>query len=233
MKKRATSTAIVGVVLLLTESLNGCTSKVGHRPCPNSKVVVAAAQPEDWETACRGAIDAITFLEANGFRYGGLINIHIVSRMAEKKTHHIFGFFDSRDERVHILKFSAIRRMVQVFGLPIDRDLYRSIVTHEVAHLIANHNFTMKSPARAAQEYIDYVTQLATMHPSLRKRVLVCFSGPGFENTREINSLVFALAPDAFAVMAYRHFVRPENGMTFFRRLLTGDAPINHGLDLY
>ncbi len=72
----ATLSATVGVAILLTGSPNGGTAKADHRPCHNSKVVVALSQSEDREIACTGAIDAISFLEANGFRLGGPINIH-------------------------------------------------------------------------------------------------------------------------------------------------------------
>ncbi len=232
-RKPTTLTAIVGVAVLLTGSLNGGTAKADHRPCHNSKAVVDSSHPEDWETACAGAIDAISFLEANGFRLGGPINIHMMGRIAEKKLAHAFGYFDSQDERVHVLNFSASHGAVQgvgIFGLPMDRDLYRSIVTHEVAHLIASHNFTMESPPRVAQEYIAYVTQLATMPPGLRDRILANFPGEGFRTSMQINSVIHMLSPEIFAVRAYRHFVRTENGAAFFRRLLTEEIPLDLGL---
>ena len=235
MENLATLTATVGVALLLTGSLNGGTANADHRPCDNSKAVVDLSQPEDWETACAGAIDAISFLEANGFRLGGPINIHMMGRIAEKKLAHAFGYFDSQDERVHVLNFSASHGAVQgggIFGLPMDRDLYRSIVTHEVAHLIASHNFTMESPPRAAQEYIAYVTQLATMPPRLRGRILANFPGEGFRTSMEINSINYMLSPEEFAVGVYRHFVRTENGAAFFRRLLTGEIRLDLWVDV-
>ena len=235
MKNLATLTATVGVALLLTGSLNGGTANADHRPCDNSKAVVDLSQPEDWETACAGAIDAISFLEANGFRLGGPINIHMMGRIAEKELAHAFGYFDSQDERVHVLSFSASHEVVQgvgIFGLPMDRDLYRSIVTHEVAHLIASHNFTMKSPPGMAQEYIAYVTQLATMPPGLRDRILANFPGEGFRTSMEISPVIHMLSPENFAVRVYRHFVRTENGAAFFRRLLTGEIRLDLWVDL-
>ncbi len=227
MKNLATLTATVGIAVLLTGSLNGGSTKANHRPCPNSKVVVALSQSEDCETACTGAIDAISFLEASGFRLAGPINIHPMGRITEEILADAFGYFDSRTERIHVQSFSASQEAVQgvgMFGLPMDRDLYRSIVIHEVAHLIASHNFTMGSPSRAAQEYIAYVTQLATMPPGLRDRILANFPGEGFRTSTEINSMTYMLLPEKFAVGVYRHFLRSENGAAFFRRLLTEET---------
>jgi hypothetical protein len=195
--------------------------------------VVALSQSEDCETACTGAIDAISFLEANGFRLAGPINIHPMGRITEGILADAFGYFDGRTERIHVQNFSASQGVVQgmgIFGLPMDRRLYRSIVTHEVAHLIASHNFTMESPPSAAQEYIAYVTQLATMPPGLRDRILANFPGEGFRTSMQINSVIHMVSPEIFAVRAYRHFVRTENGAAFFRRLLTEESRLDLGL---
>ncbi len=230
MKNLATLAATVGVALLLTGSPNGGTAKADHRPCPNPKAVVALSQPEDCETACAGAIDAISFLEANGFRLAGPINVHPMGAITEEILADAFGYFDSRTGRIHVQNFSASKEAVQglgIFGLPMDRDLYRSIVVHEVAHLIASHNFTMESPPRAAQEYIAYVTQLATMPPSLRDRILANFPGEGFRASMEISSIYYMLSPQKFAIGVYRHFVRPENGAAYFRRLLAGEIRLD------
>ena len=234
IKNLATLTAIVGVTVLLTGSLNGGTAIANHRPCPNSKVVVALSQPEDCETACTGAIDAISFLEANGFRLAGPIHIHPMGRITEGVLADAFGYFDIQTERIHVQSFSASHGEVQgvgMFGLPMDRDLYRSIVVHEVAHLIASHNFTMESPPGMAQEYIAYVTQLTTMPPSLRSRILANFPGEGFRTSMEINSINYMLSPEKFAVGVYRHFVRTENGAAYFRRLLTGEIRLDLWMD--
>ena len=231
-RKPTTLITIVGVAFLLTGSLNGGTAVANHRPCPNSKVVVALSQPEDCEIACTGAIDAISFLEANGLRLAGPINILPMGRITDEILADAFGYFDSRTERIYVQGFSASQRAVQglgIFGLPMDRDLYRSIVAHEVAHLIASHNFTMKSPPGMAQEYIAYVTQLATMPPGLRDRILANFPGEGFRTSMEISPVIHMLSPENFAVRVYRHFVRTENGAAYFHRLLTGEIRIDSG----
>jgi hypothetical protein len=85
MKNLTTLTATVGVALLITGSLNGGTATAEDRSCHNSKAVIDFSQPEDWEAACASAIDAISFLEPNGFRLGGPINIHMMWRISGRR----------------------------------------------------------------------------------------------------------------------------------------------------
>jgi len=222
--------AIIGVVVLLTLFLNVGAAKAYHQPCSGPMVVVTLSHPEDCKIACVGVIDALSFLEANGFRLPGPIHIDPMERIAEEVSADALGYFDSQTVRVYVRSFSASQEAVQglgVFGLPMNRDLYRSIVAHEVAHLIADHNFAMESPSRAAHEYIAYVTQLATMPPDLRDRILTNSPGEGFRTSTQINLIIYMFSPDKFAVGAYRHFVRAENGAAFFRRLLTGEIQLD------
>jgi len=191
--------------------------------------MVTLSQPEDCETACTAVIDALSFLEANGFRLPGPIHIDPMERITEGVLADALGYFDSQTVRVYVRNFSASQEAVQrlgIFGLPMNRDLYRSIVVHEAAHLIADHNFTMESPSPAAQEYIAYVTQLATMPTHLRDRILTNFPGEGFRTSTQINLIIYMFSPKKFAVGAYRHFIRAENGVVFFRHLLTGEIQL-------
>ncbi len=228
--KPAILIAIIGVVVLLAGSLIGSAAKAYHQPCSNSMVVVTLSQPEDCKIACAGVIDALSFLETNGFRLPGPIHIDPMERITEGVSADALGYFDSQTVRVYVRNFSASQEVVQglgIFGLPMNRDLYRSVVVHEVAHLIAGHNFAMESPSRVAQEYIAYVTQLATMPPGLRNLILTNFPGEGFQTSMQINSIIYMFSPEKFAVEAYRHYVRAENGAAFFRRLLTGEIQLD------
>ena len=108
----------------------------------------------------------------------------------------------------------------------MDPDLHRSIVAHEVAHAIASQNLPEKQ-AFVTQEYIAYVTQLATMPPDVREKVLANFPNNSFDTDEQINMTIFMMAPEVFAVKAYRHFLKPENGAAFFQRLLLENFLIN------
>jgi hypothetical protein len=57
----------------------------------------------------------------------------------------------------------------------------------------------------------------------MRRRILGRIDNEGFGADAEIGELFLALAPEVFAVKAYRHFLRPGHGTAFYRRVLSGD----------
>lgn len=62
------------------------------------------------------------------------------------------------------------------------------------------------------------------MSEKLREQILTLIPNDGFDSETEITSLFHELNPCVFAVKAYRHFLRPENGVGFFHRLITGQC---------
>ena len=63
-----------------------------------------------------------------------------------------------------------------------------------------------------------------------RDRVLVDFPGTGFSDHKSINSVTLMMSPDKFAIGAYRHYLRPENGAVFIDALLTEQIRVDYGL---
>ena len=230
---RRSQMALATVVTLLL-GLSPVTAGPPQDQCHNSNAyIVGLSQSEDRKTACAGAVDAISFLAVHGFSVGGPIQIYIVASIPEEKAGPALGYFDRRDETAHVLSFAALRAMhdTRIFGLPVDRELHGSLVAHEVSHVVASRNFSVKCPSYAAQEYIAYVTQLATMPTALRERILASSPSLAFKTASEINSVTLSFSPQKFAVGAYRHFARSENGAAFIRALLTGEVRLDHGFE--
>lgn len=189
--------------------------------CPAGDVVVASADPDDASAACEAALDAIEFLEANGLARGAQFEINIVNRLPAGHIAHALGLFEHHGRRLSVLSYAAITESgMSILGLPPNRDLYRSLVAHEVAHLIAIRNFAFDGPAVVAQEYIACVTQLAVVPSSQRETILGIYTGSGFAGLSQINLTYYLADPNLFAVQAYRHYRRPENGAMFLRNLL-------------
>ncbi len=218
-----TVASLVGAALIFPGSLNVAVAQAYERPCPAISAVVTFSHSEDRKGACLGAYYAMAFLEAHGLRLGGPIKINMVPRLIEKTPGNLFAQFDPRDGEAYVLGFSALLSLdARLFGLPMDRDLHQSLAAHEVAHVIANRNFLTEDPPLAAHEYIACVTQLATMPPEHRARILARFPGKRFQTDLEIDSFVFLVSPEYFAVAAYRHFIGSGDGAAVFRRMLTG-----------
>jgi len=191
--------------------------------CPNANVVVYSRNIADAQAACAGAAAAIRFLAEQGLKTGGQIEVHVVDQLpyAEPSAS---GVYIAIERRAYVLAFSQLERRQTLFDLPIDRLLYQSVATHEVAHIIADANFTIPRPRIEAQEYIVYVAMLATMPRSYREQVLDKFPEYRFEPETAFNTSTYLMDPLYFGVRAYRHFLKPGNGKAFFRRILAGEA---------
>ncbi len=113
------------------------------------------------------------------------------------------------------------------WDLIYSRDLHNSFIVHEIVHAIAGVHFEVKSHSIAAEEYIPYTAQIALLNENLRKDLLAKITNEGFKNEHEITSLFHDLSPSAFAVKAYRHFLRNENGSDFYQKILTGKCMLN------
>jgi hypothetical protein len=95
-------------------------------------------------------------------------------------------------------------------------EFHRSMVTHEVAHLYAQHNFNLRSVeptqnftkmGHGVHEYIASVAQLSTIESTLRQRILQLYDPQViFDHEEQINIICFACNPEKFNIMSFRHF---------------------------
>jgi hypothetical protein len=112
------------------------------------------------------------------------------------------------------------------FGVPVDRSMYHSLVTHEVAHAVASCNFKISKPTIHANEYIAYVAMFAMMNPVLRVRILDANPGVGFDSEWEINEIIYLFDPMRFGVDAYGHYLQRGNGDAFLLKVLSGNSTV-------
>ncbi|MGC2519764.1 MAG: DUF6639 family protein [Burkholderiales bacterium] len=217
-------------VAMLVGALIGANSAYGDElRCPNRNVVVHSAARGDAETACEAAGEAIAFLASHGLDTTRAVEIHLVSKLPDIANKSAAGCYDHPHRRTYMLIFSACSKQGRWFELPLDRALYKSLVAHEVAHAVAAANFSVPKPSILAQEYIAYVTQLATMPPRHLARVLERFPGNGFDSAAEMSLTFYTMNPSQFGVEVYRHFLKPGNGEAFLKEVLSGRVLIDEG----
>jgi hypothetical protein len=192
--------------------------------CPAGRVLVNAADLRDAEMVCEGASDAVRFLEGVGLDVGIEVVIHIVEQLPEAAGPNAAGCYVHAEGCVYAMSCAIFTRQSAAHGGPVSQIPYRSLITHEVAHAIADHNFTVSRPTIQAHEYIAAVTTFAAMPPLLRTRILGSLPGDGFDAEEQISATLFLLAPHWFGAQAYRHYNLPGNGPAFLRKVLTGDA---------
>jgi hypothetical protein len=184
--------------------------------------VVRSTDADDASVVCEGARDAISFLVSRGLDLPPRIHVDVVSRLPADVGPEAAGFFREREQRVFVLTYPQFASRGDWFNVAIDETMYRSLVSHEVAHAVAAYNFRVPKPTIQAKEYVAYVTMLATMAPVQRERVLREFPGAGFEGEWQMNTVVYLVDPMRFGVRAYRHFLQQARGEEFLRNVLDG-----------
>jgi hypothetical protein len=190
--------------------------------CSSPNILVLSSNRQDALDACQGAQAAIGFLGSQGFKAVERITVEVVSALPENAGLSAAGCFVQSNQRVLVLTYDKFKVRRTWFRIPVDRRLYQSVTTHEVAHAIASCNFRISTPSIRATEYIALVTMFATMSESHRRRILAASPGMGFADESKIATIVFLFDPLRFGVEAYRHYLRPENGPTFLRAILSG-----------
>jgi len=194
--------------------------------CPVGDIVVVDAAPADVDMVCGAAAETTAYMEALGLRATRPVTkFYLVNTIGHAHFSSSIGAYDAAADRIEILNYDAALKLMPArpaFGVTMNQALYRSFVVHEIAHATANPNFA-HPPAGPAHEYIAYTVQLALMDPALRAQVLSNVPAQAFDRLSEVGDYLLMLDPNRFAVMSYRHFVRPENGAIAFEHLLTGD----------
>lgn len=201
--------------------------------CADLDVKVYAKTIEDIPFICSAAQNTYSFLTKAGFKNRFPIEIYVVEDIKElPSSNHYMGMYDKRLKRVTILSHNSFIkhfRDLEFCGVRFSRELHSGLVVHEIAHAIAHANMNDKISTIAAEEYIAYTTQFALLPDEIRSKILTRIPNEGFSNEREITSLFYQLNPRVFAVKAYRHFLRPENGKRFYNKLISGQCILDSG----
>lgn len=192
--------------------------------CPGFNLQVLAAHPADFQDACSGAQAALNFFTTNGFQGGQQLLIEVVDKLPEAAGPAAVACYLIEEKRILILSYEVFGKRQSWFEIPVSRELYRSLASHEVAHALAASNFAGFRPTLQAQEYVAYVVMFATMNPDLRSRILRALPGTGFDHEIQITAIFYMLDPLVFGVEAYRHFIKAENGIAFLGLVFTGKA---------
>jgi hypothetical protein len=190
--------------------------------CNNLDILVVSHDHNDTMVVCEGAQDAIMFLESHSLGVTGTIVIELLKELPVSLGSSVAGCYLESERRVLILVYSEFKKFETWFGVPIDRSIFRSAVSHEVAHAVTQSYFTISKPSIQAKEYIAYITQFSTMEPMLRKKVLSKFQGEAFEGDSQIHSTIYMLDPMGFGPRAYLHFLMLMDGDEYLHAILNG-----------
>jgi hypothetical protein len=195
--------------------------------CEKLSITIKAEEPDDRHSVCEGIEDALIFFGRLGLDLSQPLTVNVRSQLPNEYGENLVGCYKDEDQTVYVLTYASLKERGAWFGVPVNRHLYRSLVTHEVAHAVAACNFGVPHPTLHAHEYIAYVAMLATMDPATRAEVLATRPGAGYEELSEINELTHAFDPTWFGIEAYRHYLKEEHGGAFLLKVLAGEALTN------
>ena len=193
--------SLVQLALAVWALTVGCGSSVraeAFRCEQATNLTVYSEDRSDALTACAGATDAIRFLRSLGLTTDEQINLRIVDELPHSDETSISGRYVASERFAYLLSFTKLQNRETLFDLPIDRMLYQSLATHEVAHVIVARNFAIPNPSLPAQEYIAYVTMLGTMSSRHRELLFARTPGDGFASEMKINILIYMFDPNSF-----------------------------------
>lgn len=199
--------------------------------CANEIIGIKTDEVVNHQDICRSADDALTFFRRLDLAPLKPLVVEIVSSLPDGVSKSAVGCYLEDERRILVLTFPAFQERKTWFGVPIDRILYRSVVTHEVAHAVASCSFQIPDPAIQAKEYVAYIAMFSMMNPDLRERILTANPGTGFDSQIEMNEITYMFAPMRFGVEAYRHYLKKEHGDAFLLRVLSGSALISRELE--
>ena len=185
---------------------------------------VRSHEAADAATACEGARDALAFLLPLGLESPDRVVVEVVEALPEGLRKEAVGCYAVGSRRVMVITPALFMQRGTWFGVPVSRALWRSVVTHEVAHAVVGCNVGERRLSGAAHEYVAYVTMFATMDAAIREKALTHLPGQGFDHTMQINGMIYAFDPMMFGAESYRHWLRQPDGGDFLRRTIAGTA---------
>lgn len=192
--------------------------------CALSPTTVLGADRAELALACQGAQGAFEFFAAAGVPAPPNVVVELVSALPAGVPADALGCYAVGRQRVIVLHHAAMRQRRLWYGVRMDVDVFRAVVTHEVAHAIARRMPGARELPIVAYEYLAYAAMFAAMPEATRDKALAAVPGNGFDHEQQINILTYLFDPAAFGADAYRHWASRPDARGFVRRVLDGTA---------
>jgi len=220
----------VAIVVALTAYLPAAPASSAMHACANSSISIKADEPVDHHDICNCAWDALAFFDRLELDLTYPLVIEVAPNLPDWMSETAVGCYQKEEQKVFVLTFPAFEKREEWFGVPVNRSMYCSLVTHEVAHAVASCSFTISEPTIHAEEYAAYVAMFAMMNPVLRARILMEYPGTDFDSELEINEITYLFDPMRFGVAAFRLYLKKEYGDAFLLKVFSGSA-LSNSLD--
>ena len=193
--------------------------------CHAAAISVVGTSSDDLARACEAARAALAFLEPAGLTLEHGPSIRLVDQLPGDGDVHALGRFDARRNVAEMLDHraaaAASEQKPRAFKIAMSKALWQSYVAHEVAHAVLRAADGADRLSVASHEYVAAVVQLGTLPDDVRSTILRTYADyAAFADASELSDLYYYLAPCAFAVKSYRHYIDPANGPAFISKLI-------------
>ncbi|SNS81930.1 DUF6639 family protein [Tropicimonas sediminicola] len=177
-------------------------------PCPDPLLRIDAPPGSDISRLCEVATAARDDARVCGIDQRKPLDI-VLKDEVDFAAGHALAAFDCRNNSINILPPELMAASISendgYAGLSTER-LFRSVLTHEMAHALLHQTLDGCPVASVDHEYVANALELAAMPPLDRERLLEAVD-LHWEVTPEMISLsVYMLAPRRFAVTAWLHY---------------------------
>jgi hypothetical protein len=198
----------------------------GLEQCTRVAVDVTASSSEERLLACSAAGEALELLGRCKIFARKRVSLHILSEVHHPHNGQIFGVFDPFRQRAVVTRLSNIPAMVEAtpYALLPHADFYRSLIVHEVVHVVMHQNLIRPTTTHSAHEYPAYALQIESLPADVRDQFLQSFDQQAVKSTALFSDPVLMFDPYFFAASAYHHFKASSNGCANLAALLNGEV---------
>lgn len=189
---------------------------------PQVVVQSALIDARDAETVCEGVERALRFLARAGLASPPATTVELVQQLPPELGDRALGCYFRNAGKIQLLTYRQFEAGGEWFQTQRDRELYRALAAHEMAHAVVGCHSEPRQLPVPAHEYVAYVVMFATMEPGLRGRLLARFPGQGFSTTLQINTINHLANPSQFGVDAWRDYLRRPAREAWLRDIIAG-----------
>ncbi len=192
--------------------------------CDDPGFRVDATDASEQDVICAAAADARRALETCGLAQTAPITIEVV----DSPIHNIgqcLAAFDCERDRIQIIGRTLLREYLEpedAYAALPDDVVFRSLLTHEMAHAFVSQTSGDRRIAPVDHEYIANALELKALAPADRDVLLDAVDLEPPITAGEINIFIYGIAPRRFAAAAYLYF--EDHGCETIAGILDGSA---------
>ena len=134
----------------------------------------------------------------------------VMFKFNETTSVKIYGHYDIAKKVILITKRSATwLNTGKIYGLKMTDELYRSIITHEIAHFLLNE-YSGGITGQGIREYVAYIAQIQSLSKDTIDSILKNYPGEVVDAEWDINFLIYLFDPHKFGVKCYKYYCKTE-----------------------